>query len=197
MAKPASPAETPQPEASGHQTPEDGSVRRDFLTVTSLSLLGGFGVAAGAGLLNSWRAPQDVSAAASVSQDLSQIEEGSAITLIWQKKPVFIRHRTAEEIEAEQIPLEDQLSDSSFLDPQLDSERVQEARWLIVVGKCTHFGCVPLGSNQGESRGPYNGWVCPCHGSQYDVSGRVRKGPAIANLPVPPYRIEDEMLIIG
>ena len=109
------------------------------------------------------------------------IAVGQAITVKWRGKPVFIRHRTPEEIkEAEAVKL------SELPDPQTDNARVTDTakkvrpEWLIVVGVCTHLGCVPLGTKPGDPRGEYNGWFCPCHGSQYDTSGRIRKGPAPA-----------------
>jgi ubiquinol-cytochrome c reductase iron-sulfur subunit len=113
-----------------------------------------------------------------------------AITVTWRGKPVFVRHRTPEEIEeAEAVPL------AELRDPQPDDARVIEPQWLIVVGVCTHLGCVPLGNRPGEPRGDYGGWFCPCHGSHYDTSGRVRRGPAPINLVVPEYEFIDENMI--
>jgi ubiquinol-cytochrome c reductase iron-sulfur subunit len=124
------------------------------------------------------------------------IAVGQAITVKWRGKPVFIRHRTPEEIkEAESVKL------SELPDPETDNARVTDTakkvrpEWLIVVGVCTHLGCVPLGTNQGDPRGEYNGWFCPCHGSQYDTSGRIRKGPAPANLAVPNYLFSSDTLV--
>jgi ubiquinol-cytochrome c reductase iron-sulfur subunit len=116
-----------------------------------------------------------------------------AITAMWRGKPVFVRHRTPQEIqEAEALDL------NQLRDPQPDSERVIQPPWLIVIGVCTHLGCVPLGNRPGEPRGDYGGWFCPCHGSHYDTSGRVRRGPAPINLVVPEYAfIEDNMIRIG
>lgn len=127
-------------------------------------------------------------AMASTEVDLSSIAPGSILTVKWRGKPVFIRHRTKAEIEAATTaPL------SSLPDPQADSARVQKPEWLIVVGVCTHLGCVPLG-NQGD----YHGWFCPCHGSVYDTSGRIRQGPAPKNLEVPQYSfISDTKVKIG
>ena len=117
--------------------------------------------------------------------DLSGIEEGQAITVVWRGKPVFIRHRTPSEIaQAESVDV------SQLPDPQLDLERVKRQEWLILVGVCTHLGCVPL-----SYKGDYQGWFCPCHGSHYDTSGRIRKGPAPANLAVPDYVFLDETTV--
>ena len=115
---------------------------------------------------------------------------GQAITVVWQGKPVFVRRRTAEEIASAQGVALDELSD-----PQPDSERVQKAEWLILVGVCTHLGCIPLGQRGADPRGDWGGWFCPCHGSHYDTSGRIRQGPAPKNLQVPPYVFLDETTI--
>jgi ubiquinol-cytochrome c reductase iron-sulfur subunit len=113
-----------------------------------------------------------------------------AITVTWRGKPVFIRHRTPEEIaEAEEVPL------AELRDPQPDDARVLEPQWLVVVGVCTHLGCVPLGNRPGEPKGDYGGWFCPCHGSHYDTSGRIRRGPAPLNLAVPEYAFTDQNMI--
>jgi ubiquinol-cytochrome c reductase iron-sulfur subunit len=137
--------------------------------------------------------------------DLSSLVVGQAIKVVWQGKPVFIRHRTAEEIsEAEATPMgalkdgkarNDNLTGSQ---PATDKNRDVNPAFMVVVGVCTHLGCVPLGTSQGESRGDYNGWFCPCHGSHYDTAGRIRKGPAPENLLVPPYEfISDTAIRIG
>ena len=135
-------------------------------------------------------------ALASTEVDTGAIAEGAILTVKWRGKPVFVRHRTAKEIEeAASVPLSD------LPDPQTDAARVKQSaiggkarpEWLVVIGVCTHLGCVPLG-HQGE----YDGWFCPCHGSQYDTSGRIRKGPAPRNLDVPPYAFTaDTKLTIG
>ena len=127
---------------------------------------------------------KDVLALSSVDADLSPVEAGQAITIVWRGKPIFLRNRTPEEIKsAEDTPL------SAMIDPQKDSDRVKSGheKYLVVVGICTHLGCVPLGNKPTDQRGEYGGWFCPCHGSQYDTSGRVRHGPAPTNLAVPPY----------
>jgi len=128
--------------------------------------------------LTYWSPAGDVMAMASLEVDISKIVEGTALTVIWRGKPVFIRHRTAREIESARA--DD--SSSELKDPQTDAARVKDAQWLIVVGICTHFGCVPM-----NGQGAYGGWFCPCHGSHYDTSGRIRRGPAPLNLEVPQY----------
>lgn len=133
-------------------------------------------------------ASADVLAMAKVEVDLASIPEGKNVIIKWRGKPVFIRHRTEAEIkQAEDVKVE------SLRDPQPDSERVKKPEWLIMLGVCTHLGCVPIGE-----AGDFGGWFCPCHGSHYDISGRVRKGPAPLNLEVPEYDFpEDDKLVIG
>lgn len=127
-------------------------------------------------------------AMSSTEVDLAPIAEGQIVTVKWRGKPVFIRHRTKKEIqEAESVPL------AQLPDPQPDSARVKKPQWLIVIGVCTHLGCIPL-AHQGE----YDGWFCPCHGSDYDISGRIRKGPAPRNLDLPEYAfLSDTKIKIG
>ena len=124
----------------------------------------------------------DVLALGSIEVDLSGIEEGMRITVTWRGKPVFIGHRTPAEIEAARA-----VDLAALRDPQPDEDRVVEPQWLVMVGICTHLGCVPLGQKAGDPHGDYGGWFCPCHGSHYDTSGRIRKGPAPRNLVVPEY----------
>jgi ubiquinol-cytochrome c reductase iron-sulfur subunit len=130
---------------------------------------------------------------ATAEVDLRPIQPGQIVTVRWQGKPVFIAHRTSEQIaqaEADDVAVR--------LDPARDSDRVKRKEWLVVVGTCTHLGCVPTSRGWGELAPRFGGWVCPCHYSQYDISGRVRRGPAPANLPVPPYRFRGEAtLVIG
>ena len=132
----------------------------------------------------------DTLALASTEVDISSIKEGQAITVMWRGKPVFIRHRTPKEIEEAR-----QDDSASLRDPQTDAERVKKAQWLVMVGICTHLGCVPLGQKSGDVKGQYGGWFCPCHGSHYDHSGRIRKGPAPTNLEVPSYKFLSENVI--
>ena len=126
-----------------------------------------------------------VKALATTEVDISQIEPGKAITVLWRGKPVFVKRRTPEEIaDAKKVKLE------SLKHPEKDEDRVKKEEWLVMLGICTHLGCVPL-SNKGE----YNGWFCPCHGSHYDTSGRIRKGPAPTNMEVPKYEFVDNNTI--
>ncbi|XP_077239507.1 cytochrome b-c1 complex subunit Rieske-4, mitochondrial-like isoform X1 [Tasmannia lanceolata] len=136
----------------------------------------------------SMSASKDVLALASLEVDLSNIEPGSTVTVKWRGKPVFIRRRTEDDIK-----LANSVDVASLRDPQQDSERVKNPEWLIVVGVCTHLGCIPL-----PNAGDFGGWFCPCHGSHYDISGRIRKGPAPYNLEVPTYSFMDEnKLMVG
>lgn len=145
-------------------------------------------------------------ALASIEVDLSPVQKGQAITVMWRGKPVFIRNRTEEEIkEAEAVSL-DQLpddvarSDIHPNEPATDDNRIIEGKenWLVLVGICTHLGCIPKGQSMGDVKGEYGGWFCPCHGSHYDTSGRIRKGPAPRNMQVPPYQfVSDTKIQIG
>jgi len=138
--------------------------------------------------VSSMSASADVLALASAEFDLGEIEVGKTVTVKWRGKPVFIRHRTESEIEGEAG-----ISMAHLRDQEADDERTIKSQWLVVLGVCTHLGCVPL-----SGAGDYNGWFCPCHGSHYDISGRIRKGPAPLNLEVPPYKfIEDARILIG
>ncbi len=115
------------------------------------------------------------------------------LTVKWRGKPVFIRKRTREEIDEAKV-----VNLNELKDPEEDLQRVKKEEWLVLVGVCTHLGCVPLGQKITDSKGEYNGWYCPCHGSHYDTSGRIRKGPAPKNLPVPPYTfLTDKVIKIG
>jgi len=166
----------------------DTKSRRDFLYVAA-SAFGAVGAAAAIWpFINQMNPSADVLALSSTEVDLAPIAAGMIVTVVWRGKPVFISHRTAKEIsEAQNVKMSD------LLDPQADADRVQKPEWLVVVGVCTHLGCVPLGH-----QGNFDGWFCPCHGSQYDTSGRVRVGPAPANLPVPPYAfLTDTKIRIG
>lgn len=174
---------------------EDGVTRRDMIHVGA-AVGAGVGVAASLWpFIDQMNPAKDTLALASIEVDVSQIDVGSAIVVKWRGKPVFIRHRTATEIqEAESVPVSD------LIDPEADEVRVAagKAEWLVVMGVCTHLGCVPLGTKTGEEKGEYGGWFCPCHGSHYDTSGRIRKGPAPKNLEVPEYAfLSDSTLKIG
>ncbi len=188
MADSANPGADSEHSGDGHSG--DGETRRDFLYLTAAAM-GVVGTAAVAWpIIDSMNPAADVRALASTEVDLSPIEEGMSITVIWRGNPVFVRHRTAAEIEtARDVALDD------LPDPETDEARVQKPQWLVMVGVCTHLGCIPKGQRVGEAKGEYDGWFCPCHGSHYDTSGRIRKGPAPSNLPVPPYKFLDDTTI--
>ena len=192
----ANPAHSATSVAPGHS---EGETRRDFLYLATAA----FG-AVGLGsvvwpFVDQMNPSADVLALATTEVDISPIAEGQSITVKWRGKPVFIRHRTAKDIkEAEAVPM------SELPDPQTDSSRVTDSakkvrpEWLIMIGVCTHLGCVPLGNKPGQDKGPYDGWYCPCHGSAYDTSGRIRKGPAPLNLVIPQYLfLSDSLVRIG
>lgn len=169
------------------------SNRRDFLVLASTAV-GGVGLASFMWpFINSFNPAADTKAAATIDVDISQVQVGQAITVMWRGKPVFIRRRTPAEIkQAENADIK------SFRDPQSDQSRVKKPEWLVVVGVCTHLGCVPVGQKPTENRGQFGGYFCPCHGSNYDTSGRIRVGPAPTNLVVPPYVfLNDKTVRIG
>ena len=169
--------------------------RRDYLTYAAASV-----AAVGAGvvvlpLVNSMNPSADVLALSSTEIDLSAIEPGQAIKTSFRKQPLFVRNLTPAEIaEADKVEV------SSLRDPQTLEERTKEGKqnWLITLGVCTHLGCVPLGAGEGENRGPFGGYFCPCHGSAYDTAGRIRQGPAPTNLVVPEYEFtSDTVVVVG
>ena len=151
--------------------------RRDFLFTASYAM-GAVGVAAAVWpLVDQMNPDSSVKALASTEVDISNVEKGQSITVLWRGKPVFIRRRTSEEIaKAKDVNLDD------LPHPETDEDRAKNPEWLVMLGVCTHLGCVPLGD-----KGEYGGWFCPCHGSHYDTSGRIRKGPAPTNMEVPKY----------
>jgi ubiquinol-cytochrome c reductase iron-sulfur subunit len=169
---------------------DEGETRRDFLLIAA-SAVGVVGAALAAWpFIDSMNPAADTLALASTGVDLSPIAVGQRITVVWRGKPVFIDHRPEKDIEtAEAVNLAD------LVDPVPDNERVKKPEWLVVVGVCTHLGCIPLGQKTGEPRGDFGGWFCPCHGSHYDTSGRIRKGPAPKNLAVPPYEFTADTTI--
>jgi len=176
-----------------HGAPGQGETRRDFLLYATTAV-GAVGTAIALWpFVHSMNPAADVLALSSTEVDLSPIVEGQSITVTWRGKPVFIRHRTARDIEeARNVNVAD------LPDPAKDEDRVQKPEWLIMVGVCTHLGCIPLGQKPSEPKGDFEGWFCPCHGSHYDTSGRIRKGPAPANLVVPEYAfLDDNRVRIG
>lgn len=169
--------------------------RRDFITLAA----GTFAVVGGA--ISLWPFIQQMNpdastqALASIEVDLAPLKPGQAITVMWRGKPVFIRDRTQDEVKAaETVPLRE------LPDPQADADRIKKGHtnFLVLVGICTHLGCIPKGQSLADAKGDYGGWFCPCHGSHYDTSGRIRKGPAPRNLEVPPYEfVSDTKIKIG
>ena len=162
--------------------------RRDFLYVATGAVWAVGAACAAWPFIDQWNPAADVRALASIEVDLAPVAEGQQITVNWRGQPVFVRHRTGADIEAARaVPLDE------LKDPQADEERAPRPQWLVMVGVCTHLGCVPL-----ADRGDYDGWFCPCHGSHYDTSGRIRKGPAPENLTVPDYAfLDDTTIVIG
>lgn len=174
-----------------HSSETEGETRRDFVVLTAAGMAAVGAASIAWPLVDSMNPAADVLALSSTEVDLAPIAEGQSITVMWRGKPVFIRHRTKAEIEEARSVEMDKLPD-----PQADAERVQQGheQWLVMLGVCTHLGCVPLGNKSGD----YDGWFCPCHGSHYDTSGRIRKGPAPKNLVVPEYAfLSDERIKIG
>lgn len=168
--------------------------RRDFLYVAA-GAMGAVGTAAALWpLIDSMNPSADVLALSSTEVDLAPIELGQRITVKWRGQPVFIVHRTEQSIARGRADDHN----PELIDPATDAQRVERPEWLIVVGVCTHLGCIPLGQRPGDPHGQYDGWFCPCHGSVYDLSGRVRRGPAPKNLGIPPYRfVENGKVRIG
>ena len=181
MATKAQSAEGPETTEAGGE----GVRRRDFLNVAAVSFAGVGAVATLGPLIVQMSPSADVLAQATTEIDISKVEVGQRIKALWRKQPVFVAHLTPKEIaEANVVPV------SSLRDPQTLQERTQAGHlnWLIVIGVCTHLGCIPLGTGEGENKGPFGGWFCPCHGSQYDTAARIRQGPAPRNLAVPDYQ---------
>ena len=194
------------PATAGHAGGHDAT-RRDFIT---FGAIGWAGVGAALSLwpfIQQMNPDASTQALSSTEVDLAPIKEGQAITVLWRGKPVFIRNRTKTEVEkAKDVPLSD-LPDQSARNDALpertaatDSNRTKKGHenWMILVGICTHLGCIPKGQGLSDDRGEYGGWFCPCHGSTYDTAGRIRKGPAPRNLDVPPYDfVSDTKIKIG
>ncbi|AKH43422.1 Ubiquinol-cytochrome c reductase iron-sulfur subunit [Croceibacterium atlanticum] len=174
---------------------EEGVRRRDFINIAAVAAAGVGGVATLVPLISQMAPSKDVLAESTTELDISAIEPGQAIKAVFRKQPVFVRNLTQREIdEANAVPL------SSLRDPQSLEERTLEGRqnWLVTMGVCTHLGCVPLGAAEGEPRGEFGGYFCPCHGSHYDTAARIRKGPAPTNLEVPDYEFtSDTTILIG
>ena len=170
----------------------DGVRRRDFINVAAVSFAGVGAAATILPLVTQMNPPADVRALASTEVDISKIAQGQAIKTVWRKQPIFIRNLTPAEIQAANaVPL------SELRDPQSLADRTKpgKANWLITLGVCTHLGCVPLGVGDGENRGDFGGYFCPCHGSHYDTAARIRTGPAPLNLQVPEYEFTSDTVV--
>lgn len=182
-------ADTPEAVAEG------GVRRRDFINIAAISAAGVGGISVLVPLISQMAPSADVLAASSTEIDVSAIQPGQSIKAVFRKQPVFVRNLTPQEIaEANAVPI------SSLRDPQTLAERTKEGKenWLITMGVCTHLGCVPLGAGEGEPKGEFGGYFCPCHGSFYDTAARIRKGPAPTNLVVPEYEfLSDTKVKIG
>ena len=181
--------------------------RRDFLYIATGAVAAVGAAATVWPFISQMNPDASTQALASIEVDLSPVKQGQAITVVWRGKPVFIRNRTPEEIKAAQ---ETKLSDLKDVNarndalpdktPATDVNRTKKGKenWLVLVGICTHLGCIPKGQSMGDARGNYGGWFCPCHGSHYDTAGRIRLGPAPQNLEVPPYDFtSDTQIKIG
>jgi ubiquinol-cytochrome c reductase iron-sulfur subunit len=166
--------------------------RRDYLSIAAVSFAGvGAGVIA-LPLINQMNPSADVLAQSTTTVDLSAIQPGQSIKATFRKQPLFVRNLTPEE-----IAQANQVDAASLRDPQTLAERTKEGKnnWLVTLGVCTHLGCVPLGAGEGENKGPFGGYFCPCHGSAYDTAGRIRSGPAPKNLAVPDYAFTSDTTI--
>ncbi len=176
--------------AHAHAADAGGETRRDFLLHSTVAV----GALGGAmmvwPLVDSMNPAADTLSLATTEFSVDGIAPGQGITVVWRGKPVFVRHRTEEEIAAAQA-----VELGELPDPQDDASRVERPEFLILVGICTHLGCIPMGMKQTEPRGDFGGWFCPCHGSHYDTSGRIRRGPAPTNLEVPPYEFVSETTV--
>ena len=165
--------------------------RRDFIVLTASALAGVGSVASAVPFISSLNPAKDVKALSSIEVDISDLEPGAEMKVKWRGKPVFIKRRTSAEMtQGRSVDIKE------LRDPQTDQERVLEGKdeYLVVLGVCTHLGCIPLGKSSGD----YSAWFCHCNGSHYDVSGRIRKGPAPTNLLVPDYKfISDKVIKIG
>jgi ubiquinol-cytochrome c reductase iron-sulfur subunit len=184
MATKAQSAEVPATTDAGVDS-GGGFRRRDFLNIAPVAFAGVGGVVALAPLLVQMAPSADVLAQSTTEVDISKVQPGQGVKVSWRKQPVFLRNLTPKEIaEANAVPL------SQLRDPQTLAQRTKPGKqnWLITLGVCTHLGCVPLGIGEGENRGPYGGYFCPCHGSAYDTAARIRAGPAPLNLQVPDYK---------
>jgi ubiquinol-cytochrome c reductase iron-sulfur subunit len=181
-----------EPATTTELTAEDGVRRRDWIHIAALGAAGVGGASVLFPLVSQMAPSADVVAASTTEVDVSAIAEGQAIKAVFRKQPLFVRRLTAEEIAAAKKD-----DGVSMRDAQTLAERTKEGHEdiLVTMGVCTHLGCVPLGAAAGETRGEFGGYFCPCHGSHYDVAGRIRKGPAPKNLMVPEYEFASDTVI--
>ncbi|RKF20529.1 ubiquinol-cytochrome c reductase iron-sulfur subunit [Altericroceibacterium spongiae] len=186
---------TPQSDAVAPEADGTGVRRRDFINIAAVSAAGVGGLVTLIPLVSQMAPSKDVLAESTTELDISAIEPGQAIKAVFRKQPVFVRNLTQKEMdEADAVPL------SRLRDPETLEERTKEGHRniLVTMGVCTHLGCVPLGAGEGENRGEFGGYFCPCHGSSYDTAARIRKGPAPSNLVVPDYEFtSDTTILIG
>ena len=182
----------PDAGADGGAIEDEGVRRRDFINIAAVSFAGVGAVAAISPLIVQFGPSADVRALSSVEVDISKIQPGQGIKTVWRKQPVFIRNLTPQDIAAAA-----KVSLAELRDPQTLADRTKPGKqnWLVTLGICTHLGCVPLGIGEGETKGEYNGYFCPCHGSHYDTAGRVRKGPAPLTLKVPDYSFTSDTVV--
>jgi ubiquinol-cytochrome c reductase iron-sulfur subunit len=184
-------SEATAPAAADH-APKEGIRRRDFINIAAVSFAGVGAAVVAIPLINQMNPSADVLALASTDVDITAIQPGQAVKTIWRKQPLFVRHLTPQEIAAANaVPA------GELRDPQSLADRTADGReqWLITLGVCTHLGCVPLGAAEGENKGDYGGYFCPCHGSHYDTAGRIRRGPAPTNLVVPEYEFTSDTTV--
>ncbi|MEH3037926.1 MAG: ubiquinol-cytochrome c reductase iron-sulfur subunit [Sphingomonas adhaesiva] len=182
------PGENPAPY---HEEPHDPR-RRDFINIAAVSFAGVGAVAIVLPLINQMNPSADVLALSTTEIDISKIQPGQAIKASFRKQPLFVRNLTPKEIaEADAVPV------GSLRDPETLEQRTKAGKknWLITLGVCTHLGCVPLGAGEGENKGPFGGYFCPCHGSAYDTAARIRQGPAPKNLVVPEYNFNSDTVV--
>ena len=179
-------------ELSGKSIGPEGVRRRDFINIAAVSAAGVGAIASLVPLISQMSASADVLAESSTEIDISSIQPGQAIKAMFRNQPVFVRNLTPAEIVAA-----GKVDMTSLRDPQTLAERTKEGKenWLITMGVCTHLGCVPLGASEGEVKGEFGGYFCPCHGSSYDTAARIRKGPAPKNLEVPEYAFTTETVV--
>lgn len=181
-------------EVTGEVSGEDGVRRRDFIEIAAVSAAGVGALATLVPLVTQMAPSADVLAESTTELDISALEVGQSIKAVFRKQPIFVRRLTPAEITAA-----NDVDVGDLRDPQTLAERTLPGNedLLVVMGVCTHLGCVPLGAAEGENKGEFGGYFCPCHGSHYDTAARIRKGPAPTNLAVPEYTISDTTLVIG